>query len=93
MAKTAYVNARIDPTLKAKAEQVFHALGMSASTAIAMFYRQVTIRRGMPFDVCIPNQETIAALADAEAGGGEVVHGPTEQLFDEIVGGDKHRRA
>jgi DNA-damage-inducible protein J len=93
MAKTAYVNARIDPTLKAKAEQVFSAIGVSASTAIAMFYRQVTLRRGIPFDVCIPNQETIAALADADAGYGEVVHGPTEQLFDEIVSADKHRRA
>jgi DNA-damage-inducible protein J len=93
MAKTAYINARIDPTLKAKAERVFDALGVSASTAIAMFYRQVSIRRGLPFDVCIPNEETLAALAEAEAGGGEVVHGPTEQLFDEITDKVKHRRA
>jgi DNA-damage-inducible protein J len=93
MAKTAYVNARIDPTLKAKAEQVFSAIGVSASTAIAMFYRQVTLRRGIPFDVCIPNQETIATLAEADAGGGEVVHGPTDQVFDDILREDQHRRA
>jgi DNA-damage-inducible protein J len=91
--KTAYVNARIDPKLKAKAEDVFHTLGISASTAIAMFYRQVTLRRGIPFDLCVPNEETLAALAEAEAGRGVVLHGSAEQVFDGIVGKGKHRRA
>jgi len=84
MAKTASINARIEPEVKEKAESIFSALGISASEAISMFYRQVTFRRGIPFDICIPNATTVAALEELERGGGEVVHGPTSQLFDEL---------
>jgi len=38
----------------------------------------------MPFDVCIPNATTIAALEELERGEGEIVHGSTRQLFDEL---------
>jgi DNA-damage-inducible protein J len=93
MPRTAYLNARIEPGLKAKAERVFQAIGISSSTAITMFYRQVVLRRGLPFDVRIPNAKTLAALEEAEAGGGEVVHGSTEHVFDDLIREDKHRRA
>jgi DNA-damage-inducible protein J len=84
MAKTASINARIEPTIKAKAETIFAAIGISASDAIGLFYRQVAFRRGLPFDVCVPNATTLAALEELERGGGEVVHGSTQQLFDEL---------
>lgn len=84
MAKTASINARIEPKVKKQAETIFAAIGISASEAISMFYRQVYFRRGLPFDVCVPNATTIAALEELERGGGEVVHGPTSQLFDEL---------
>jgi hypothetical protein len=48
MAKTASINARIEPEVKEKAESIFAALGISASDAIGLFYRQVTYRRGLP---------------------------------------------
>ena len=85
MAKTAFLNARIDPNLKTKAEKVFAGVGVSASQAITMFYRQVVLRRGLPFDVCMPNAETVAALTEAEAGGGEVFDGTTRDAFDAII--------
>jgi DNA-damage-inducible protein J len=84
MPRTAYVNTRIEPALKKKAESIFSAIGLSASTAISLFYRQVVYRRGLPFDVCVPNEATIAALEELERGGGEVVRGSTKQLLDEI---------
>ena len=84
MPRTAYVNTRIEPALKEKAESIFSAIGLSASTAISLFYRQVVYRRGLPFDVCVPNEATIAALEELERGGGEVVRGSTKQLLDEI---------
>src|ERR1700759_4012436 len=84
MAKTASINARIEPEVKEKAESIFAALGISASDAIGLFYRQVTYRRGLPFDVCVPNATTIAALEELERGDGEVVRGPTSQLFDDL---------
>jgi len=83
MAKTATINARIEPEVKERAESIFAAIGISASEAISMFYRQVAFRKGLPFDVCIPNAATVAALEELERGEGEVVHGSARQLFDE----------
>jgi DNA-damage-inducible protein J len=84
MAKTASINARIEPDVKEKAESIFAALGLSASDAIGLFYRQVAFRRGLPFDVYVPNATTIAALEELERGAGEILRGPTSQLFDDL---------
>jgi len=84
MRRTAYINSRIEPVLKEKAERIFAALGLSASAAIGLFYRQVVYRRGLPFEVCVPNEQTIAALEELERGEGEVVRVSTKQLLDEI---------
>lgn len=84
MAKTASVNARIEPAVKKKAERIFAEIGISASDAVGMFYRQVVYRRGLPFDVRVPNATTIAALQELEQGKGEVFTGSTRKLFDEL---------
>lgn len=91
MSKSAFLNARIDPGLKAKAEKVFSGIGVTASQAITMFYYQVVLRRGMPFDVAIPNKETLAAFKELEEGGGEVVTGSTADAFDGILAKDQTR--
>jgi antitoxin component of RelBE/YafQ-DinJ toxin-antitoxin module len=39
----------------------------------------------MPFDLTTPNAETIAALEELERTGGEVFHGSTRELFDELA--------
>ncbi len=39
-------------------------LGLSTSEAITLFLRQVTLRRGFPFPVRIPNRETRKAIAE-----------------------------
>ncbi|MBR0777930.1 type II toxin-antitoxin system RelB/DinJ family antitoxin [Bradyrhizobium diazoefficiens] len=88
MGKTAYLNARIDPTLKNQAEKVLAKVGVSTSQAITMFYRQVVLRKGLPFDVCIPNEETVEALKEAEAGGGQLYHGLAEDVFAQVLNED-----
>jgi len=93
MAKTAYLNTRVERSLKSKAEHILADIGLNTSTAITMFLRQVVMRRGLPFDARIPNAETRAAMQEIEAGGGEVVDSSTEQAFDEILRGGKNRRA
>lgn len=85
MARTGHLSARIEPNLKVQAERILRVLGLSTSDAIGLFYRQVVLRRGLPFDVCIPNAATLAALEEAEAGGGEVITGDTAAAFDEIT--------
>jgi DNA-damage-inducible protein J len=65
VAKTEMIRARVEPELKRQAEECFSALGLSATEAITLFYKQVTVHRGLPFAVRIPNSETIKALQQA----------------------------
>ena len=67
MSKTATVRARIEPSLKKKAESLLGKMGLSATQAIIMFYRQITLRKGLPFDVVIPNKTTRKTFEDTDA--------------------------
>lgn len=53
-AKSANLYARIEPDVKEQAESILSALGISASNAINMFYKQIILNRGLPFEVKIP---------------------------------------
>lgn len=59
MAKSANLYARIEPEVKEQAESILSALGIPASNAINMFYKQIIMRRGLPFDVKIPREKPI----------------------------------
>ena len=66
--KTAVIHARIEPQIKLQAEGVLHDLGISPTDAIRIFYRQITLRRGLPFAVSLPNERTAATLAKSRRG-------------------------
>ena len=68
MAKTANLYARIEPDVKEQAEGILSALGIPASNAINMFYKQIILQRGLPFEVKIPASRLVDAsvLSDAE---------------------------
>jgi DNA-damage-inducible protein J len=66
MAKTEAIQARIEPKLKAEAESILDDLGLDVSDAIRVFYRQVVLRKGLPFDVAIPNKATRRAMRDVQ---------------------------
>ncbi|MFK7845043.1 MAG: type II toxin-antitoxin system RelB/DinJ family antitoxin [Rhodothermales bacterium] len=66
MPKSSSISARIDPKIKQRAEQIFQQLGLTASQAITLFYRQVEMRKGLPFPVEIPNETTLKALKEAQ---------------------------
>lgn len=68
MSKTAHISTRINAGDKKKAEAVFKKLGITASQAIAMFYKQVSLRKGIPFPVELPNETTRKAIRDAREG-------------------------
>ena len=65
---TTNISIRMDSELKAQADALFNELGMNLSTAFNIFVRQ-SLREGrIPFSISLdaPNQETIAALREAE---------------------------
>ena len=68
MAKTANLYARIEPDVKEQAESILAALGIPASSAINMFYKQIILQRGLPFEVKMPAVRPLDAsvLTDAQ---------------------------
>lgn len=60
--KTAYIRTRIRPDIKRSAERVLHNMGMSTSDAVSVFLNQVSLQNALPFQVKIPNKETVAAF-------------------------------
>ena len=52
--KSANLYARIEPEVKEQAESILAALGVPASNAINMFYKQIILHHGIPFDVTLP---------------------------------------
>lgn len=67
-AKTANLYARIEPDVKEQAESILATLGIPASNAITMFYKQIILNRGLPFEVKIPTGKplNVAELTQAE---------------------------
>lgn len=57
--KTANLYARIEPEVKEEAEQILQTLGISVSSAINMYYKQIILQRGIPFEVKIPKAEPL----------------------------------
>jgi len=84
MNKTAMVRARLEPDLKDHAENVFQRLGLNATQAITIFYRQVELRDGLPFDVVVPTLTTKRAFADSEAGRDLVVCKDADDMFRKL---------
>ena len=66
MNKTDQIQVRINPETKIAAETIFAKLGIKPSEAVRMFYHQVELSQGIPFDVRIPNTETLQAIKDIE---------------------------
>jgi DNA-damage-inducible protein J len=84
MNKTSTVRARIEPELKNKAEQVFRNLGLTTTQAITLFYRQVELRKGLPFDVVIPNETTRRTFSDTDAGRNLVMCEDADDMFRKL---------
>lgn len=59
MPKTANLYVRIEPDLKEQAEEILSALGIPASNAINMFYKQIILQRGLPFELKLPSESVL----------------------------------
>lgn len=95
MAKTSNLYARIEPDVKEQAERILSALGIPVSNAINMFYKQIILQRGIPFEVKLPASQTpdFSKLAkeqlhtELEKGYADVAAGRTKAagtVFEEI---------
>ena len=53
--------------MKEQAESILSALGIPASNAINMFYKQIILNRGLPFEVKIPTAKPVNVAEPTEA--------------------------
>jgi DNA-damage-inducible protein J len=68
MGKSAFIRTRIEPELKEEVVDILQTLGLSLTEAITVFFKMIKLNRGLPFEVKIPNEETLEALEDARLG-------------------------
>jgi DNA-damage-inducible protein J len=78
------IRARLEPELKDHAEAIFHRLGLSATQAITMFYRQVELRKGLPFDVVVPTSTTKGTFQATDAGRDLVVCEDADDMYKKL---------
>jgi DNA-damage-inducible protein J len=84
MAKTATIHARTEPELKTKAEAILKELGMNYTEAINLFLRQVTLRKGLPFDVKIPNRITRETFEKTDRGEDLKSYDSIDDMFKDL---------
>jgi len=84
MSRTAVIRARVEPILKKQAESIFRRLGVSTTQAIGIFYKQVILRQGLPFDVAVPNKTTRETFDATDAGRDVVLCENAKDLFQKL---------
>lgn len=84
MLKTAIVRARVEPKVKDMVEKILDKLGISTSEAINIFFRQVYLNKGLPFEIKLPNEELNEAVASSRKGKNITKHESIEEMFTEL---------
>ncbi|NBW56849.1 hypothetical protein EBR43_03520 [bacterium] len=71
MTKDDLIHTRIEPflideVLKIEAEKILTAIGLSSAEAVRLFYKQICLRNGLPFDLTLQkkNHANIRLPAD-----------------------------
>jgi DNA-damage-inducible protein J len=84
MNKSAMIRARVDPELKEEVENVLGQLGLSPTEAITLFYQQIRLQQGLPFEVRIPNEVTRRTFAETDAGENLVRSKTADDMFTQL---------
>lgn len=84
MEKSATIQARINPEVKREAQKILSQLHISMSEAIAMYLTQITLHKGIPFEIKIPNELTQNTLKESEDGKNLHRVDNVNDLFEEL---------
>ncbi len=93
-AKTANILARVEPDVKEQAEAIMAQIGVPASVVINMLYKQIIMKKAIPFPLTVVNvpvardemtkedfdKDMSLGLQQAQANNSRVVR----EVFDEI---------
>ncbi len=66
-ATTAMVHVRVNEQVKTQASEALASMGLSVSDAVRVFLTRIAVEKQLPFALKVPNAETRAAMAEADA--------------------------
>ena len=67
---TTMIHVRVDEDLKTRASDTLEKMGLSLSYAVRLLLTRIAAEQALPFEVRVPNAETVAAMQAGD--GGEV---------------------
>jgi len=70
MSKT-QTTIRVDADSYTQAKEILSQIGLNYSQAVSVFNNMIVLNRGLPFELKIPNHDTIHALHELENRDGE----------------------
>ena len=82
--KNTIIRARIEPELKEKVEIVLNSLGMTSTDAIRVFFKQIELRKGLPFAIELPNAETEKVFKATDKGSKLNKCDSAEEMFERL---------
>ncbi len=59
LSKSSSIYTRVEPEIKEQAEQILSKLGIPVANAINLFLHQIVLRKGIPFDVSLPQNTSL----------------------------------
>ncbi len=68
MSKTTTIQARINPEIKTQAQKILNSLHISMSEAISIYLTQIALHKGIPFEIKVPNEQTVKTIKKSENG-------------------------
>jgi len=80
----ATLTIRTNKALKEEVGKILNRLGLSHSSAVNIFYRRVLAEKGIPFDVKIPNKETLKALKNSRNRKNLTTYKNSDELFEDL---------
>jgi len=62
------IHVRVDPGLKAEASETLEKMGLSLSDAVRLLLTRIAREKALPFEVRVPNTETLASIKEGDRG-------------------------
>lgn len=89
--KQTTINIRVDAKTKKQAEKIFARCGYTTSSAVRLFLLRAIKENDWPFDIHIPNAETIAAMQEdlSDAKSYDNVQEMLDEIYVEMLEEDK----
>jgi DNA-damage-inducible protein J len=81
-------NIRLDAEAKAQAYAVFEQIGIKPSQAFNLFLHQVRLQGGIPFELKVPNAETLQAIQESDSRKNLSHYNDVDEMFDDILNHD-----